>query len=62
MTVADFYVATILIQTEWVGFNFKLWPKVASWLKLVRSQGHWSTVHTAHRTFVQELERTQYDI
>ena len=61
LTVADYFVATVLIQTEWVGFNFKMWPKVAAWLRLVRSQDNWALVHAAHRIFVQELERTQYD-
>ena len=60
LTVADSVVATILLQTEWLGFKFKMWPKVELWLKLVRAQDYWSDVHAAHKKFLVELENAQY--
>ena len=56
LTVADSYAATVLIQAEWVGFSFRMWPRVASWLKRVRSQQNWTQVHTQHRELVSEIE------
>ncbi len=61
LTVADTFVASVLIQCEWTGFKFKMWPRVETWLKLVRSQTHWSDVHAAHKTFIRELELAQYN-
>ncbi len=60
LTVADSYVATILLQAEWVGFKFTLWPKVEAWLKTVRCQDFWSEVHASHIKFLEELENAQY--
>ncbi|XP_076470648.1 glutathione S-transferase theta-3-like [Babylonia areolata] len=59
-TVADLYVATVLVQMEWTGFRFKLWPKVDSWLTRVRHAEFWDTVHQSHQDFVAELERNRY--
>ena len=63
-TVADSYVATILCQTDWVDFDFKLWPRVCTWLPKVMSQEHWSDVHVQHSDYLQRLKKipsTQYD-
>ena len=54
--MADSYVATVLIQAEWVGFSFRMWPRVATWLKRVRSQENWAQVHASHRELVTEIE------
>ncbi|CAH1780469.1 unnamed protein product [Owenia fusiformis] len=57
LTVADSYVATILLQVEWTAFKFKIWPKVDEWIKRVKQQEFWDTVHKAHDDFVHELEQ-----
>lgn len=57
LTVADSYVATILCQTEWVEFDFKLWPRLSEWLSRVKSQEHWNEVHTMHNDFAKKLEK-----
>ncbi|XP_074645894.1 glutathione S-transferase theta-3-like [Tubulanus polymorphus] len=56
LTVADSYVATILIQLKWTTFKFRMWPKVEEWLARVRMQDFWDEVHKAHKEFVKELE------
>ncbi len=61
LTIADSYVATILIQVEWVGFKFKLWPRVDAWLKRVRAQEYWSEVHAAHCQLVEEIESAPFE-
>ena len=58
VTVADSYVATTLIQAEWVGFKFTLWPKVENWLRRVKAQDYWEDVHVLHNQFVQQLGKT----
>ena len=60
LTVADTYVATVLIQAEWVGFKFTMWPKVDSWLKAIKCQDYWADVHVSHKKFLEELENAQY--
>ncbi|KAK7114588.1 hypothetical protein V1264_000627 [Littorina saxatilis] len=59
-TVADLFVATVLIQMEWTGFRFKLWPRVETWLARVRHAEFWDTVHVSHKEFVAELERNRF--
>ncbi|XP_028391691.1 glutathione S-transferase theta-1-like [Dendronephthya gigantea] len=57
LTVVDLYVATIVLQLEWVeSVDMKLWPKLNKWLKEVRKQKHWDTVHAKHREFVESLK------
>lgn len=57
LTVVDLYVATIVLQLEWVeSVDMKLWPKLNKWLKEVRTQKHWDTVHAKHREFVENLK------
>ena len=57
LTVADLYVATIILQLEWVeSVDMKLWPKLNKWLKEVRKEKHWDTVHAKHREFVEALK------
>ncbi len=57
MTVADLYVATILVQLEWTEFDMSLWPRVCHWLASVKSTEHWDTVHEKHCGFVKELHK-----
>ncbi|XP_013391146.1 glutathione S-transferase theta-1-like [Lingula anatina] len=57
ITVADTVVATILCQAEWVGFKFKIWPRVNQWLDNVKQQEFWDRVHDAHYQFLRELEQ-----
>lgn len=56
MTVADSFAATVLLQLQWVGFSFKLWPKTGQWLDRVKQQEFWTDVHNAHEIFVEELD------
>lgn len=57
LTVADVYVATILLQLEWIeNVDMKLWPMLNRWLKEVRKQEQWDTVHAKHREFVEALK------
>ncbi|KAL8623419.1 hypothetical protein ACOMHN_037954 [Nucella lapillus] len=58
-TVADLFVATVLVQMEWTGFGFRLWPKLHSWLTRVGHAELWDTVHESHHDFVSELERNR---
>lgn len=57
ITVADSYVASILLQTEWTGMKLRMWPHVEKWLTRVKNQVHWDIVHSAHSMYVKELER-----
>ncbi|XP_060601873.1 glutathione S-transferase theta-3-like [Ruditapes philippinarum] len=57
ITVADSFVATILLQAEWSGTKFKMWPHVEKWLSRVKNQVHWDTVHMSHSMYLRELER-----
>ena len=59
-TVADLFVATVLVQMEWTGFRFRLWPKVETWLYRVKFAEFWDTVHDSHAEFVKELERNRF--
>ena len=57
LTIADIYVATVLVQLEWVEvIDMKLWPKLNRWLKEVRKHPHWNTVHAKHYEFVESLK------
>ncbi|KAL3859128.1 hypothetical protein ACJMK2_009360 [Sinanodonta woodiana] len=57
VTVADIFVATMVLQLEWTGTSLKLWPKVQKWMERVKSTEHWNTVHVSHGAYVKELER-----
>ncbi|XP_072014061.1 glutathione S-transferase-like [Amphiura filiformis] len=54
-SVADSFAVTVLLQLQWVGFSFELWPKVCHWLDDVTKQEFWEDVHTAHALFVEEM-------
>ena len=57
LTIADIYVATVLVQLEWLEvIDMKLWPKLNRWLKEVRKHRHWETVHEKHKEFVDSLK------
>lgn len=57
ITVADSFIACILVQAEWTGTKLKMWPKVEAWLSRVKNQEHWDTVHLSHNLYLRELER-----
>lgn len=57
ITVADSFVATILLQAQWAGTKFTMWPHVEKWLSSVQNQVHWDTVHHSHNMFLKELEK-----
>ena len=59
-TVADSFVATVVRQAQWNGFQFQMWPKVEKWLRQVRAQEFWSQVHHDHNALVQELDKEQF--
>ncbi|XP_046381062.2 glutathione S-transferase theta-1-like isoform X1 [Haliotis rufescens] len=59
-TVADVFVATVLLQLQWPNFQFRIWPKVDTWLSRVKQVEFWDIVHVSHREFLQELERNRY--
>ena len=57
LSVADTYVATIVVQLEWVeSVDMKLWSKLNLWLKEVYKQEHWDEVHVKHKEFVESLK------
>lgn len=56
MTVADSFAVTVLLQLQWVGFSFKLWPKIVAWMDRVAQQESWTDVHSAHHIFVEEFD------
>ena len=58
ITIADTFVATVLVQVEWTSFNIKIWPKVNEWLRKVKGQLFWDKVHSAHENFRQEIQNT----
>ena len=60
MTAANSYIATRLLQAEWIGFKFRLLPKVESWLSRVKAQEYWSEVHAVHRELVTETQYGPY--
>ena len=60
LTVADSFVATTLIQAEWMGFKFQMWPKVENWLRWVKSQEYWVDVHAAQRELIRETEQLPF--
>lgn len=57
ITVADSYIATILVQAEWSGTKFGMWPLVDKWLSRVKDQVHWDSVHVTHNMYLKDLER-----
>ena len=59
-TVADCVVATTLLQAEWVGFKFNMWPKVVAWLRRVRAQEYWGRVHNMHRELLREMDQAPF--
>ena len=61
LTVADSFVATVILQAQWNGFRFQMWPKVERWLRLVRAQEFWSQVHRVHNELVRELEEQPFE-
>ena len=60
ITVADSFVATVVLQAQWNGFQLQMWPKTEKWLRLVRAQEFWSQVHHDHNELVQELNKSQF--
>ena len=57
ITVADLYVATVLVQLDWTEFDMMLWPRLCHWLQCMKCSEHWSTVHEKHNGFVKELHK-----
>ena len=57
-TSADNCMATVLILLEWTNFNFKMWPKVESWLNRVKQNHFWDEVHVSHHEFIKEVQRS----
>lgn len=57
ITIADSFVATVLLQAQWSGTKFTMWPHVEKWLSHVQNQVHWDTVHLSHAAFLKELEK-----
>ena len=57
LTVADFYVATVILQLEWISFDFSLWPKTVKWLSTFKELELWKKVHEKHDGFVGELKK-----
>ncbi|XP_067933376.1 uncharacterized protein [Watersipora subatra] len=55
LTVADSFMVTTLLQSQWGGFNFSIWPKVKAWVLEVMNQPHWDTVHNAHKEFLNDV-------
>ena len=55
LSVADSFMVTTLMQSQWGGFNFAMWPKVRTWMLKVMDQPHWQAVHEAHMEFIQEM-------
>lgn len=62
VTIADSYVATILLQLEWTKFNFKMWPKVDAWLRRIKQQEFWQDVHATHLTFLREIGNANWSM
>ena len=55
-TVADCYLATMLVQLQWVQFDFSLWRKIRTWLETMKEVKGWNEVHEKHYGFVKKLE------
>ena len=55
LTFADSVVATVILQSEWLGFSLRLWPRVVDWLERVSRQECWDEVHKNHVAFISEL-------
>ncbi|ELT93184.1 hypothetical protein CAPTEDRAFT_223991 [Capitella teleta] len=47
-SVADSFVATVLVQAEWTGLDLKMYPRVTKWLTKVKKVPYWSQVHMEH--------------
>ena len=57
VTVCDYYVATMIVQLEWINFEFNLWPHIQRWLDTIKNTAMWEKVHEKHNGFVQELHK-----
>lgn len=57
LSIADSYIASIIMQAEGCGFDLDMWPKVSAWLKRVKMQEHWSKVHKFHYTLIREFKK-----
>ena len=53
--IADYYIATILAQIEWLGFDLKLWPGVIKWSKAIAEKDFWKKTHKDHDEFIKSL-------
>ena len=58
-SVADFFAATVLVQLDWIGFEFSLWNRVNRWLHRLKSSDLWDAVHEKHDGFVVKLQSSQ---
>jgi glutathione S-transferase len=58
ITIADSCVAIVLTLLEWSNFNFKMWPKLESWLKRIKQHPFWDDVHVSHNVHVKEIQRS----
>ena len=56
-TIADYYVTTLLLQLEWLNFEFQLWPKLLKWMNTFKELELWKKVHEKHDGFVKELKK-----
>ncbi|XP_077993314.1 glutathione S-transferase theta-1-like [Glandiceps talaboti] len=61
VTVADYYVATILMLLDWMHFSLRIWPRLSDWLGKITKEGHWKDVHAAHNDFLQEINKCCLD-
>lgn len=57
ITLADSFVVTTLLQVQWAGFKFNIWPKVRAWIDRVSQQPYWSQVHETHEHFLEEVRK-----
>ena len=55
LTAADYYIATIIIQTQWLSFDLKLWPAVMKWIETISTKDFWKTAHVEHVEFMKTL-------
>ncbi|XP_065653888.1 glutathione S-transferase theta-1-like [Hydra vulgaris] len=56
-TIADYYIATVIVQLEWINFDLKLWPKLNNWLVNIKKSEYWSLVHEKHEGFLIEMTK-----
>jgi len=55
-TVADYYIATMIVQLEWINFDITLWPQITKWLTILKSVELWEEVHKKHEGFLDALK------